>query len=236
MENPFKRKCCLYTVIIQLSVAVLSGTALPVYAAASLHDLNGYVFYDHNHNGLKDAGDEGLTGVTVVLEKVKFSRLKPALIAVEEAITNRRGYYRFTKVEPFCLYKVQERSPQCCEMTTLDTAYIFITERSAKKEILFGHGNPHQPGLSAAEVPSPTAGEDDTECLPDSECTANVQQGPAAPDIDLYDAVLEAVTGSCSQESLERLETFEPAAVRESLLEIDRDYKLLQWQSGLSRG
>jgi fimbrial isopeptide formation D2 family protein len=95
-------------------VTVVTGTPSTVNFGETLGRISGSVYNDANDNGLKDAGEAGLAGVTVTLKDNAGNDIDsdPATNGVQPttAITDATGNYSFDKL-PVGTYRVVETQP-----------------------------------------------------------------------------------------------------------------------------
>ncbi|WP_338663291.1 SdrD B-like domain-containing protein [Pararoseomonas sp. SCSIO 73927] len=82
---------------------VVSNVAAGLFVPASISGGNNFVFADNNRNGIRDAGEAGLAGITVQL-------LNPDGTVAATTTTTRTGAYSFTGVAPG-QYQVQFVGP-----------------------------------------------------------------------------------------------------------------------------
>ena len=88
-------------------ITLVSGTAAARYDFLELEpvSLAGFVYEDDNNNGLRDAGEAGIGGVTLTLLDAAGN---PTAIT---AVTDASGYYRFDGLAPDAVWGVAEAQP-----------------------------------------------------------------------------------------------------------------------------
>ncbi len=107
---------------------------------ASLGD---YVWYDTNQNGVQDAGESGVSGVTVKLVNQVTGEI------IKTAVTDSKGFYQFTDLNPGD-YAVQFILPDGYEFTSQnqgnndssDSDADMVTGRTAQVTLTAGEHNP----------------------------------------------------------------------------------------------
>ncbi|MFQ5343206.1 MAG: SdrD B-like domain-containing protein, partial [Anaerolineae bacterium] len=92
----------------------------------------GAVFFDHDGNGQRDDGDEGLAGVTVILR----GRLYSAVTTTDEA-----GRYSFSHV-PSGMYRIVEMNSDSRVSTTPDAVRVVLRGRDRVARVDFGAALP----------------------------------------------------------------------------------------------
>jgi hypothetical protein len=107
------------------SVTLGSGQAVGGIDFGNFHNvtLSGHKFNDHNGNGVQDAGDEGLPGVTVFLDTNGNGALDPG---EQSTITDANGNYRFANVGPGT-YLVREAQQAGLLQTTPNPAPVTVS-------------------------------------------------------------------------------------------------------------
>jgi len=109
------------------SSAVVARSARPAGLGVA-----GTVFFDHDGNGQRDEGDEGLAGVTVVIRGRLYSAV---------TITDEAGYYRFSRM-PAGMYRVVEMTSDGYLSTTSDAVRVTLRGRSRVARVDFGDALP----------------------------------------------------------------------------------------------
>src|SRR5207248_3027920 len=68
--------------------------------------LSGYVFCDHNNDGIRQSGEEAISGVTITLTGTNDLGIIVPIVTT----TNASGFYSFTNLRPGT-YKITENQP-----------------------------------------------------------------------------------------------------------------------------
>jgi protocatechuate 3,4-dioxygenase beta subunit len=99
------------------------GTGTANFGDKQSGTVSGIVFNDINENGIQDAGEMGISGVTVKL-------FNPTGSVVQATMTGSNGVYGFTNIEPG-MYSVQETDPESYLSTTANTVPLSFTAGAA---------------------------------------------------------------------------------------------------------
>ncbi|MGL4594230.1 MAG: SdrD B-like domain-containing protein, partial [Thermoguttaceae bacterium] len=70
--------------------------------------ISGYVYVDANNNGVKNAGETGIAGVTISLWKMVNGQYVNTGLTAK---TNENGFYRFENLDPNTTYRLVETQP-----------------------------------------------------------------------------------------------------------------------------
>jgi len=100
--------------------------------------IRGMAYEDINRNGILNEGEPGLLGVTITLKDQNGNYLS-------EAMTNDRGYFNFTKLEP-THYNIEETVPDGYKNTTPASVEVNALEGEPEREISFGNRSVPLPG------------------------------------------------------------------------------------------
>jgi len=135
-----------------LLICFLLGNADFSFSADAISDsalgkgkISCYCFNDENGNGIKDAGEDGVAGITVSLKRLYFM-LFPREVGTAE--TGADGTYEFTNLG-LGFYRVEVTDTDEAECKTKNPVLTFIGFFRKEKVINFG--------FSVSEVPAPTA-------------------------------------------------------------------------------
>ena len=79
------------------------GEFKPLPGGVTTASISGYVYYDANNDGVKDPGEQPISGVTITLTGNNGD--------VRSATTDANGFYQFTGLEPGATYTVVETQP-----------------------------------------------------------------------------------------------------------------------------
>lgn len=112
-----------------------------------------FVWFDNNGNGVQDAGEPGVPGVTVRLFNADGTPAKDLNgVDVPAQNTSANGGYLFTNLPPGSYYVI-------FDLTTLPTGYTVTTPNAGSDDALDSDANPGT-GQTAATPPIPGGGED----------------------------------------------------------------------------
>lgn len=125
-------------VIALSTVAALLAATLSLFASSTVAarpaglGVAGTVFFDHDGNGQRDEGDEGLAGVTVMIR----GRLYSVVTTTDEA-----GHYRFSRM-PAGMYRIVEMNSDSYLSTTSDAVRVILRGRDRVARVDFGDALP----------------------------------------------------------------------------------------------
>jgi len=130
MGDPRRVTALSTAIVLLVLVFSLFGSSV-VMAGPAQRSIGGTVFFDHDGNGQQDETDEGLVGVTIILDGPR------SLVTT----TDGAGNYLFTGLSEGT-YTVTEVNPCSYLSTTPDTVEVVLQRKAKVANVAFGDALP----------------------------------------------------------------------------------------------